>query len=60
MSKRLYSVAEAADELNVSTKTIRRYISQGHLTAIRVGPRLLRIPAASLACLLDGGAFAAA
>jgi excisionase family DNA binding protein len=48
MSARLYSVVEAADHLGVSTKTVRRWIASGHLSAQRVGPRLIRIPSASI------------
>ena len=42
------TVQEAADYLKVSTKTIRRYISQGLVEAERVGPRLIRVNLASL------------
>ena len=37
------SIAEAAEYLGVSTKTIRRYIAAGRLTGYRTGPRLLRV-----------------
>jgi len=37
------TVQQAAEELQVSTKTIRRMISRGELEAKRVGPRLIRI-----------------
>lgn len=37
------SIAEAAEYLSVSTKTIRRYIATGRLTGYRTGPRLLRV-----------------
>lgn len=40
---RFLSVQEASDELGVSTKTVRRWISEGRLTARRAGPRLIRI-----------------
>jgi excisionase family DNA binding protein len=39
------SMQEAADTYGVSTKTIRRYIASGRLTAYRVGPRLIRLDA---------------
>lgn len=45
----LISIDEAAARLDVSTKTIRRRISDGTLKAVRIGPRLIRIDAASLA-----------
>lgn len=46
------SIAEAADYLGVSTKTIRRYIAAGRLTGYRTGPRLLRVDKTELDALL--------
>lgn len=40
---RFVSLAAAAGYVDVSTRTLRRYISQGRLTGYRVGPRLLKI-----------------
>ena len=37
------SLAEAAAYADVSTRTLRRYISHGRLTGYRVGPRLLKV-----------------
>ena len=37
------TIAQAADELGVSVKTIRRRIADGSLPAHRLGPRLIRI-----------------
>jgi excisionase family DNA binding protein len=34
---------QAADFFGVDPKTIRRWIAAGHLTAFRVGPRLIRV-----------------
>ena len=48
LTKQPGTVQEAADYLKVSTKTIRRYISQGLVEADRVGPRLIRVNLASL------------
>lgn len=48
-SEPLISIDEAADRLGVSTKTVRRRISDGTLKAVRIGPRIIRIDAASLA-----------
>ena len=45
---RYLSVAEAAEELGVSSKSIRRWIADGRLTARRAGPRLIRIAKADL------------
>lgn len=39
------SLQEAADAYGVSTRTLRRYISAGRLTAYRIGPRLIRLDA---------------
>jgi excisionase family DNA binding protein len=47
----LITIADAAERLSVSTKTVRRYIADGTLLAVRIGPRLVRIPAASLSAL---------
>lgn len=52
MATSALSIAEAATTLNVSTKTIRRYIASGQLTAYRVGPRLLRLDRDQVAALL--------
>ncbi|WP_072751694.1 helix-turn-helix domain-containing protein [Rhodococcus maanshanensis] len=49
MSKaRLSTIAEAAETLSVSTRTIRRYIAAGRFTAYRVGPRLIRVDLSEL------------
>lgn len=45
------SLVEAADRLGVSTKTVRRRIAEGDLIAYRLGPRLLRVDAASVNAL---------
>lgn len=53
------TIAEAADLLQVSPKTVRRYIAAGRLTAVRIGPRLVRVELASLERLgrpIGGGA----
>lgn len=41
--KRLGSIQQAAIEADVCDKTVRRWISQGRLTAYRVGPRLIKV-----------------
>jgi excisionase family DNA binding protein len=45
------SIQQAAQWLGVHPKTIRRYIAQGRIKAVRVGPRLLRIERESLLAL---------
>lgn len=47
------SVQQAADDLGVCSKTIRRWIAEGRLTARRAGPRLIRIDRADLARMMD-------
>ncbi|MGV8973374.1 MAG: helix-turn-helix domain-containing protein [Rhodoglobus sp.] len=42
------SIRDASEALHVSTRTIRNWISAGHIGAERVGPRLIRIPASEL------------
>ena len=42
-TRRLVGLAAAAAYADVSTRTLRRYISQGRLTGYRVGPRLLKV-----------------
>jgi excisionase family DNA binding protein len=49
--RRRVTVAEAADRLAVSEKSIRRWVSSGRLRAYRTGPRLLRIDPADLDAL---------
>ncbi|MBB3752695.1 excisionase family DNA binding protein [Mycolicibacterium sp. BK634] len=46
------SIQQAADHLNVSTKTVRRYIADGRLKAVRLGPRLIRVERDSIDALM--------
>ena len=48
--RRLVSLADAADLLDVSTRTLRRHIASGALPAYRVG-RLVKIDPADLDAL---------
>ncbi|BDD83623.1 hypothetical protein TPB0596_33860 [Tsukamurella pulmonis] len=43
---------QVAEALGVSESTVRRLIAEGDLKAVRVGKRLLRIPASELDRLL--------
>ena len=54
----LIGLQEAADYCDVSYRTIRRWIASGHLNAVRVGPRLLKVDADDLVAFLQptGGA----
>ena len=47
----LASLADAAEQLGCSPKTIRRYIAAGTLTGYRVGPRNLRVDLAEVEAL---------
>lgn len=49
---RLLTVTEAADELNVTERFIRKLIAEGNLDAVRVGTRLVRIRRTDLEALL--------
>ena len=42
--QRYLTPAEAADALRVSTDSVLRLVSTGELPAIRVSPRVIRIP----------------
>jgi excisionase family DNA binding protein len=54
----LIGVPEAAQRCGVHYRTIRRWIADGRLNAVRVGPRLLNVDADELAAFLrpTGGA----
>lgn len=45
------SIQQAAAWLGVDPKTVRRYIAQGRLKALRVGPKLIRVERESLLAL---------
>jgi excisionase family DNA binding protein len=53
VSGRLVSLADAADALAVSTRTVRRYIADGHLDAVRLGRKTLRIKVESIERFID-------
>jgi len=48
ITRRLVSLNDAADALAVSTRTVRRYISDGQLDAVRLGRKTLRIKVDSI------------
>ena len=47
------SIRDAAEQLQCSTKTVRRWITQGRIEAKRFGPKLIRVNVASLDNLGD-------
>jgi excisionase family DNA binding protein len=54
----LIGLPEAADRCGVHYRTVRRWIAEGRLNAVRVGPKLLKVDADELAAFLQptGGA----
>jgi len=48
----MLTIAEAADRLHVHSRTIRRRIADGSLSAYRVGPQLIRLDPAEVDALL--------
>jgi excisionase family DNA binding protein len=51
---RYLTPSEAATELRVSTDTVLRLISSGELPALRVSPRIIRIPVPAFAAFQAG------
>ena len=49
---RLVTISDAADRLNVCTRTVRRWIADGTLNGYRVGPHLIRVAPAEVDALL--------
>ena len=47
-------ISECAAEIPCSERTVRRYIREGRLKAVRVGPRMLRVERDSLLSLMGG------
>lgn len=48
----LLTISDAAQRLHVSTKSVRRWIADGDLTAYRIGKSLIRVNATELDALL--------
>lgn len=51
--RRLVPLATAAEHIDCSPKTVRRFIAAGRLTGYRVGPRLLRVDLNELDAMLE-------
>jgi len=45
------TLREAAQRLQISEKSVRRWIADGRLKGVRIGPRMIRVDAASIAAL---------
>lgn len=43
MPRQFESLAQAAERTGLSTRTLRRRIADGRLTAYRAGPRIIRL-----------------
>jgi len=52
LAARLASLAEAAEHVGCSTRTLRRRVADGSLTGYRFGPRLLRVDLDELEAML--------
>ncbi|MBD8605358.1 helix-turn-helix domain-containing protein [Aeromicrobium sp. CFBP 8757] len=52
-SQRLVTLRDAADALAISTRTARRYVSDGQLEAVRLGSKTLRIKVDSIERLMS-------
>lgn len=55
-TRKYESIQEAAGRLGVHTKTIRRWIAQGKLTAYRPSARVIRLDAAEVDAMMDATA----
>jgi len=53
LSQRLVTLRDAADALAISTRTVRRYVSDGQLDAVRLGRKTLRIKVDSIERLIS-------
>lgn len=42
-AKKLLTVAQVAEETNLSVRTVHRYIAAGRLRAYKIAPRVIRI-----------------
>lgn len=57
-SPRWGSIHAAGQELDVSDDTVRRMIRRGDITAVRIGPRLIRVDLNSVRVEVIGGVAA--
>jgi excisionase family DNA binding protein len=52
-TRRLVSIADTAEILGVSAKTVRRRIASGELDAVRLGRRTIRVKTESIDRMID-------
>ncbi len=52
-SQRLVTLRDAGDALAISTRTVRRYVADGQLDAVRLGRKTLRIKVDSIERLMS-------
>ena len=57
--RKMVSLATAAEMLEVDTVSVRRWISRGHITGYRIGPRMIRIDVDEMLAFVRGGAIPA-
>lgn len=53
MNDKLYTTQEVADLLKIDVQTVRRYIRDGKLKAIKIAANVQRIPEMNVRFLLD-------
>jgi excisionase family DNA binding protein len=51
--RRMLTLQEAADHLSCRLETVRKLIRLGELRAVKLGPRITRVPERSLCAFLD-------
>ncbi|MCT9000795.1 helix-turn-helix transcriptional regulator [Microbacterium memoriense] len=47
------TLRDTAERLSISEKSVRRWIADGRLKAVRIGPRLLRVDADSILAVAE-------
>lgn len=53
ITHQLVTLADTADALAVSTRTVRRFIADGQLDAVRLGSKTLRVKVESIERLVN-------
>ena len=59
-TKKLITIADAAEQISVSTDTIRRLINRGVLSCVRVGSRAVRVKQTEIDAYIERGQFGGA